>query len=57
MIPQIIYIVLTLISLGMNFAKHGEPKKENYNGWLSLTSFLLVYFLLYKGGFFNGFNS
>lgn len=55
MIPQIIYIVLTLISLGMSFANHGEKRKDE-NGWHSLISFLLVYFLLYKGGFFNGFN-
>jgi len=50
---QFIYIALILISLGMNFAKHGEEKKGKQNGWHSLIAALLVYFLLYKGGFFN----
>jgi hypothetical protein len=37
----------------MTFAKHGEPKKGKENGWTSLVSAIILYFILYEGGFFN----
>jgi len=57
MIPQILYLAMMLIGLGMTFAKHGEPKKLGIvNAWYSLIGALLVITLLYYGGFFAVFN-
>lgn len=49
---QIIYICLTMASLGIHIAKHGEPREDKYSMWLSMISTAIVYTLLYKGGFF-----
>lgn len=50
---QIIYLLLITSSLGMTFAKHGEPKTGKENGWTSLIAAGIIIFILYKGGFFN----
>ena len=50
--PQYVYIVLTLIGLGFSLAKHGQPKEENHNFFVSLISTSLIISLLYFGGFF-----
>ena len=55
MIPQLIYIALSLISLGIILAKHGEVKDGKHNFFTSLLLTVLVYWLLYEGGFFNCF--
>ena len=49
--PVYTYLVLMLIGLGVSLAKHGEYVKINF--WSTLTSSLVILFLLYKGGFFN----
>ena len=56
MIPQIIFLVLMAMSLGMNLAKDGEPKKNDTwsFGW-SLLANILMFGLLYWGGFFDVF--
>lgn len=53
MVYQITYLLLIAISLGMTFAKHGEPKTGKENGWITLITSGVVLFILYKGGFFN----
>jgi len=55
MLPQIIYLILTCLGLGVVMSKHGEPQKP-YNIWYSLTSTVLLWILLYWGGFFNCFS-
>ncbi len=49
--PVYTYLALMLIGLGVSLAKHGEYVKINF--WSTLTSSLVILFLLYKGGFFN----
>lgn len=51
-IPQIIYIVLTAMNLGMALAKHGKPR-ENWNVFVNSASAAIVYTLLIWGGFFK----
>lgn len=55
MIAQLIYVALTLMSLGMNFAKHGEQKTGKHDGWSSFVSTAIIYAILYWGGFFDVF--
>lgn len=50
--PQIIYIVLTGIGLGIALAKNGEPRSPHNFGALFVRE-LLVSGLLYWGGFFT----
>lgn len=52
-IPQIIWIVLTMLGLGIYLAKHGKKKEDNYNFWSALLGVILNCILLYYGGFFG----
>lgn len=53
MIPQLIYIALILIGLGIAFAEHGQPKKGKHNAWITVIATIIVLILLFKGGFFD----
>lgn len=55
MVPQIIYIVIMSLSLGMDLMKHGEPREGNHNFWISFLSATIMILILYWGGFFNVF--
>ena len=51
---QIIMIVLYAMGLGINAAKHGEPREETkYNFWATLVCTILVVALLAWGGFWT----
>lgn len=50
--PQIVYVVLTLIGIGVAMEQHGKPRKGNYNFFITLAAAALAWFLLWKGGFF-----
>jgi hypothetical protein len=52
-LPQIIYIGLTLIGLGITMVKHGQPKSGKENFWTTFVATVIVFGLLYWGGFFN----
>lgn len=52
--PQLTYLSLTLVGLGMAFAKHGECKSGVNNAWGDLFASALIYVLLVQGGFFKG---
>jgi hypothetical protein len=54
MIAKMILLGLMTISLGMDFATHGE-KKRPQNGWLSLIGYIIALILLYFCGFFDNF--
>lgn len=56
MIATIILLVLHVLDLGINLGKHGEPKKGNYNFWVSLICSAIIIYLYYKAGLFNNFN-
>jgi hypothetical protein len=51
--PEITWITLTCIGLGMTFSQHGQPKEGKENGWVSLFATALVTCLLWAGGFFS----
>jgi len=51
--PQITYIVLFCIGVGMELERHGKPKEGHYNVWSALLGGLFVLWLLYAGGFFS----
>lgn len=52
-IPQIIYLALNLMGLGVIMSKHGQPRDEKYNVWTSLLMWAIVLSLLTWGGFFK----
>ena len=51
--PQIVWIVISGIGLGIALVKHGEPRQSNYNFWVTLMSLGIEVLILYKGGFFG----
>lgn len=53
-LPQFIYLGLTLVAVGMEIARHGEPKKPGkHNAVASVIASGLILGLLYWGGFFG----
>ena len=53
-LPQIIYLVLTAVSLLLAANQHGKPR-SNQNFWTSLVAFAIVLSILWWGGFFSNF--
>ena len=54
MLPQIIFISLAILNLGIFLAKHGD-RRENYNFFAQFFDYLILFALLYWGGFFDVF--
>ncbi len=52
-VPQICYIVIIALGLGITLAKHGEPKEDKYNFFTSLIAAAIQIGLLILGGFFK----
>lgn len=52
-LPQMIYLGLVLMGLGINLARHGEFKGGRYNFWTGLLAVGLQMSLLAWGGFFR----
>lgn len=53
MLPQIIFLALGFIGLGIDFAKHGKPKERKHNGWITLISLIITFLILWWGGFWE----
>jgi hypothetical protein len=51
--PEIVYIVLVSLSLGVTAVKHGEPRKGKVNFAATIVSQALTFAILYWGGFFS----
>lgn len=51
--PQIIWIVLALLGLGIHIAKHGQPNPRTYGAWSFLISRIIFAALLAWNGFFS----
>jgi hypothetical protein len=51
--PQIIYVVLLLLGVGIDLAKHGQPKTGKHSFPSSFFAAALILALLYWGGFFG----
>lgn len=51
--PQLIMICLLVLSFGLTWAKHGEPKEGRECAWVSLIGIALQLWLMWWGGFFH----
>lgn len=51
-VPQILYLALMMMDVGINLAKHGQPRDGQYNFWITLGSAAMLFGLLKWGGFF-----
>ena len=51
--PQIVWLALTLIGIGVQCAKHGKPREGKENVFITIISTIIVATLLYYGGFFG----
>ena len=56
MIATIILMSLSLIRFGVELAKHGQPRKGEYNGTAYFVSMIISATLFYYAGIFNNFN-
>ena len=52
--PQLIYLGLIILALGLHIGLHGQPQK-NYNAFTQLVSSIISVGILYWGGFFDCF--
>lgn len=54
MIPQLIYLAMVCLGLGIAFAQHGTIRKATtHNAWVSVFGTAVVMVILYYGGFFH----
>ena len=51
--PQITMVVLGAIGLGINIARHGQPKNDTYHGGAHFLILAFEFWILYEGGFFG----
>lgn len=51
--PQIIYLFLVVLTLGVELTRHGEPRTGNHSFFIALLSAFIAVGLLYWGGFFK----
>ena len=51
--PQITLIILYTLSLGISIERHGKNKTGRYNFWIDLIASIIVFTILYIGGFFK----
>lgn len=54
--PQIIMIIFAFLTLTLHAVKHGQERDEEYNFFLAILFVGLELWLLYMGGFFDGFS-
>ncbi len=52
-IPQVLIILIYAMGLGINLARHGQPKTDTYSFGAALVSTGIVFALLWWGGFFG----
>jgi hypothetical protein len=55
MVAQIVFIVWITFSLGYNMSKHGEEKEGYHNAWIDFFTVLIIFGILFWGGFFKVF--
>jgi len=53
MIPQLLFVIIIAMSIGIALAKHGKPSPK-YNFWLTLLASAIWYAIAWSGGFFDG---
>jgi ribonucleotide reductase beta subunit family protein with ferritin-like domain len=52
-IPQFILLMLMLVELTVELYKHGEPKEDKYNFFVSVIFQAILLGILFWGGFFK----
>ena len=52
-LPQMIFIILSAMSIGISIKEHGELKTGKHSFLSSVINFALTYGLLVWGGFFK----
>ena len=52
-LPECLLIAMLFMDVGAAAVKHGEPKKDTYNVWVSLIGAAIIIGLTYWGGFFS----
>jgi len=52
-IPQLLFIVITILGTGLHLANHGKPKEGKWNFWHAIISDCIILSLLYWGEFFG----
>jgi hypothetical protein len=50
---ELAWLVLTILSLGIYMAKHGQPREEKYNFFTAFVVFMFELWLLYMAGLFR----
>lgn len=51
--PQIVYVGLIGLNLGIAGALHGKPRTGKHSFWVSLVGAAIIASILYYGGFFT----
>lgn len=51
--PQVAYIVLLAMGVGIHLANHGQPRNDNYSVFVALISSSISLGIVYAGGFFG----
>lgn len=51
--PQLVYLALMFLTLGIELSKHGETYTLKHNFWIYLIEIVLQIFILKIGGFFG----
>lgn len=51
--PQITIIALSAIGVGINAAKHGQPREGKHSLWIALGVVAAEMYVLSAGGFFS----
>lgn len=51
--PQLVYLGMVFLSMGMALGKHGEPMTGKYNFFTTVISGILQILILKAGGFFG----
>lgn len=53
MIPQLLWLGLAFIGVGIHLARNGERREDNYSAGLAFVTLAIQVGLLYWGGFFD----
>ncbi len=51
--PELIWLILVLVGLGIEIERHGDPKTGHYDAFTSLIAAAIGFGLLWWGGFFH----
>lgn len=51
--PQLLYLGLIFLSLGLALGKHGEPQTGKHNFWAMSIGAIIQILILKAGGFFG----